>query len=103
MKEHGNQAMGPLNAVSSQGWVEVSLPYEENRNEEELDLDPDYSGPMPSWEIWDWLEANITDLHDEENGSVAWWVVRNHFTFFFREKHDAAKFALRFDGEIFVV
>jgi hypothetical protein len=101
MREHGNQAMGPRNALGGKGWVEVCLPYSENRNEEELELDTDYNGPMPSWEIWDWLEASIPDMHDEINGSVAWWRTGNLFTFFFREKRDAVKFALRFNGRYY--
>lgn len=102
MKEYGN-VMGPRNALVGGGWIEVNLPYWENRNEEEIEEDPDYRGPMPSWEIWDWLEYCIPNMHDDINGDVGWWATSGKFSFFFREKRLAAKFALRFGGEIFAI
>lgn len=101
MKQIGNAAMGPTDGMGSD-WVEINLPYEENRNEDEVDLDPRYWGPMPRWEIWDWLEAVVPDLHDEVSGSVCWWRARQQFSFFFREKKTAAKFYLRFGGSLFI-
>lgn len=100
---HGNQAMGPRNALHTPGWVEVTLPYKLHRNEDEMDLDPHYTGPKPSWEIWDWLEYSVANMHDDEDGDVAWWRTTRMFQFFFRDPKIAARFALRFNGQVFVV
>jgi hypothetical protein len=93
-------AMGPLNALHTPGWVEITLPYNENRNEQEVALDPRYFGPMPCWDMWDWLENTVPDMHDEENGGVAWWRTSKYFQFFFRDKRAAALFHTRFGGEV---
>lgn len=103
MKQMGSIAMGPGNALHSGGWIEITIPYEENRNEEEVAINPDYMGPMPTWEIWEWLEATIPDMHDDENGGVAWWRTSKVFQFFFRDKHSAALFHLRFGGEMLLI
>ena len=101
MKHIGNVAMGP-NGVSIFGLAEITLPYKENRNEAEVEIDRDYRGPMPKWEIWDWMEVAIPDMHDETNGGVAWWKTNTVFSFFFRDRRKAALFHLRFGGELHV-
>lgn len=98
MKTHYDCLMGPPNALIKD-WFEVSLPYVGNQNEEELDLNPEYQGPKPSWAIWDWLEAVVPDMHDDVNGSVGWWINGESFLFMFRQPRHAAMFILRFEGK----
>jgi len=99
MKVSNSGVMGPVPGPDA---YEVEIPYKANRNETEVEEYYDQYTVLPSWEIWDWLELVIPDMHDQDPegndiGSVSWMALRriDKFAFFFRDAKVARAFKLK--------